>query len=212
MRLILIRHGECSWNKERRIQGCRSDTSLNERGKAQAEKMARALKEEKVTAIYSSPLNRAVNTAQPLARARRLEVNIDPDLKEIDAGELEGLSEEELRKHYGEFWKEWRKGSGSTRVPGGESLEELQRRGWRSIQRIMERHPDGVVVVFSHLLTIITLVCRALGLDLRNMWRLRQDEAAITILNLGEQDASLALLSDTCHLTNGGNTEQVDDP
>jgi len=208
MRLILIRHGECSWNKERRIQGCRTDTSLNDRGKAQAEEVALALKEEKLTAIYSSPLSRAVNTAQPLAQIHGLEVNIDPDLREIDAGELEGLSAEEVRERYGYFWKEWRIGTGAaTRLPGGESLVELQSRAWRSIQRISKRHPDGVVVVFSHLLAILAVVCRALELDLSNLLRLRQGAAAITILNLGEQGASLALFNDTCHLTDGGNTE-----
>jgi broad specificity phosphatase PhoE len=183
-----------------RIQGCRSDTSLNERGKEQAEKVALALREEKVDAIYSSPLKRAVNTAQPLAQIFSLEVNIEPDLREIDAGELEGLPVGELEKRYKGSWKQWIKDSPTIPLPGGESVEELQRRAWGVIRRINGSHPEGVVVVFSHLFAILTIVCHILELDLVNMWRLRQNEAGITVLEVAQRGNFLLSFNDTCHL------------
>ena len=199
MRLILIRHGESSWNRERRIQGI-SNIELNERGRKQAEKIAIALRGEKVDAIYSSPLKRAVDTAKAIAQVHHLEVNIEPDLRELDVGELDGLREKEVNQRYGEFWKEWRKGDGSIHLPGGESLEELQRRAWRAIQHIDGKHSNEVVIVVSHLFAIRTIICQALGLELGKSGRLKQDVAAISILNLEEQGSSLVLFNDTCHL------------
>ena len=104
-----------------------------------------------VAAIYSSPLKRAMDTAKAIAQACHLEIKVAPDLRELDAGELEGLSEEGLGGRYGFFWKEWQKGNPSLHLPGGESLEELQRRAWGEIEHIAERHPDEAVAVISHL-------------------------------------------------------------
>jgi broad specificity phosphatase PhoE len=201
MRLILVRHAESSWNQEKRIQSF-SDTELNQRGEEQAKRIALALREEKVNAIYSSPLKRAVETAEAIARVRHLEVNIDPDLGEIDCGELEGLTLEEVRSQYSDFWREWREGKGSLQFPKGESLEQLQRRAWGAIQRLIERQLDGVVVI-SHAFTILAIICHALELDITHFRRFKQDVAAINILNFGEQETSLILFNDTCHLVNG---------
>jgi len=200
MRLILIRHGESLWNWERRVQGCRSDTELSQRGKGQAERIAAAMKNQKVAAIYSSPLKRATDTAKTIAQACHLGIKVAPDLRELDCGELEGLSQEELGERYGIFWREWQKGSPSLHLPGGESLEELQRRAWGEIEHIVERHPDEAVAVISHLFANLTIICRALGINLGNMKYLRQDPTAISILEITEQGSSLLLFNDTCHL------------
>ena len=200
MQLLLIRHGETPWNSERRVQGCRSDTELSQRGREQAEKIALVLRKQRVDAIYSSPLKRAVDTAKAIARACGLEVKVAFELREIDAGELEGLSQEELRKRYGEFWKEWRESNPSFPLPGGESLEELQRRAWGEIERIMGRHPEETVAVVGHLLANLAIICRALGLHLGNMGLLRQEPAAINILQMTQQGSSLLQFNDTCHL------------
>ncbi|HJX70200.1 MAG TPA: histidine phosphatase family protein [Dehalococcoidia bacterium] len=200
MRLILVRHGETSWNQEGRIQGCRSDTELSERGKEQIRKVAQALRGQSITAIYSSPLRRAMDTAKAIAQALGLEVKVIPELRELDIGELEGLVEKELKGRYREFWEKWRGGNPSLHMPGGESLEELQRRAWQAIECIVGEHPDEVVAVTSHLFTNLTIICQALGLDLRYMRRLRQNVTAIDILDLTRQRNSLLLLNDTCHL------------
>jgi probable phosphoglycerate mutase len=200
MRLILVRHGETLWNSERRIQGCRSNTELSTRGKQQVEKIALSLKNHKVASIFSSPLKRAMDTACVIAQAYGLEVRAMPGLKEIDAGELEGLTEKQLKGRYSEFWEEWKRGNPSLRLPGGESLDELQRRAWRVIEQIIENYPDEVVVVVGHFFINLTIICQALEIDLRHIRRMRQDLAAISILELTRQRNSLLLLNDNCHL------------
>lgn len=199
MRLILVRHGETIWNEEGRIQGF-TNIGLSERGKEQIKKVAQALSKERVTAIYSSPLKRAMDTAEAIAQFHDLEVIPDPDLREINVGDLEGLSLEELRNNHSDFLEEWKEGKGSLSMPGGESLEEVQERAWRAIQRITVKHPEGVVIVVSHVFTILTTICRALKLELPCFRRLRQDVGAISILHFGEQGTSLVLFNDTCHL------------
>ncbi len=200
MNLILIRHGETAWNKQRRIQGSRSNTQLNETGYAQADRIAALLKQQRIDAIYSSPLKRAVNTAQTLATACGPQVRTVPELQEIDAGELDGLSEKEMGQGHLVFWNEWRKGDPSLHLPGGESLEDLQKRvGW-AVERILERHTDDTVAVVGHLFTNLVIICRALGLDLHNIRRLRLALASISIVEFTTQGNTLLLFNDTCHL------------
>lgn len=200
MRLILIRHGETSWNKQRRIQGSRSNTQLNETGYDQADRIAALLKQQRIDAIYSSPLRRAVNTAQSLATACGLQVRSVPELQEIDAGELDGLSEKEMGEGRLSFWRQWRTGDPSLHLPGGESLEDLQRRVWWAIERILEKHTDDTVALVGHMFTNLVIVCRALELDLHSIRRLRLGLASISILEFATQGNTLLLFNDTCHL------------
>lgn len=200
MKLILIRHGETSWNKQRRIQGSRSNTQLNETGYGQADRIAALLKQQRIDAIYSSPLKRAVNTAETLATACGLQVRTVPELQEIDAGELDGLSEKDMCQGHLAFWNEWGKGDPSLHLPGGESLEDLQKRvGW-AVERILERHTDDTVAVVGHLFTNLVIICWALGFDLRNIRRLRLATASISIVEFTTRGNTLLLFNDTCHL------------
>src|SRR5512136_1663215 len=200
MKLFLIRHGETEWNKQRRIQGCRSDARLSQKGLEQADRVASAVQRERIDAIYCSPLKRASETAQIVADACKLPVQVVNELREIDAGELDGLFERELTGAYERAWKELRQGNASTPLPGGGSLQDLQRRTSWAIDRILERRIDGGVVVVAHLLANLVIVCQALGINLGQIARLRQAPASITTLEMTTQGSSLLLLSDTCHL------------
>jgi alpha-ribazole phosphatase len=200
MKLILVRHGETEWNKQRRIQGCRSDIRLSPKGLQQADGLAAVLRKERIDAIYSSPMKRATETAQIIADACKLPVHMFSELREIDAGQLDGLFERELTGSYGAAWKEMCNGNASTPLPGGESLQDLQKRTSWALDRMLERHIDGTVVVVAHLLANLVMVCQVLGIDLSQLARLRQAPASITILELTTQGNSLLLLNDTCHL------------
>lgn len=200
MKLFLVRHGETAWNKERRIQGCRSNPPLNQTGYEQADRLASLLKNESFDAVYTSPLKRAMDTAQVIARECRAPLSILTELREIDAGELDGLSGREMGVRYAAFWDEWRKGDPATRLPGGESLEELQNRAWWAVERILERHVDGTAAAIGHMFTNMVIIARALGLDVRNLVRLRQDTAAISVLEMSTGGNVLTLFNDTCHL------------
>jgi len=204
MRLIVVRHGQTQWNHEKRALG-HADVELNEEGRRQAQWLALALKEEKLVAIYSSPLKRALETAQAIARFHQAEVGVDRAFIEMDVGEMDGLTYEEMRDRYGEFLKEWMKGSCSLALPGGECLEDVQRRAWLGVEKIIKEHlkPEDVVAVVSHNFTILCIICRALGLELSQFRRLRLNLASISVLDFGGRGTTLVRFNDTCHLPTG---------
>src|SRR4030042_848487 len=107
MKLILVRHGATKFNQERRIQGV-SDLGLNETGRKQAESLARALKDVKVEVIYASPLRRAQETARAISRFHQVEVVTHDGLKELDVGEVDGMTYDGRRLHPSEFFAQWR--------------------------------------------------------------------------------------------------------
>lgn len=199
MRLILVRHGETMWNRENRILG-HTEIELTEKGRKQAQRLAQALKDEKVTAIYSSPLRRTRETADEIARFHHVAVVPEDALKELDAGELDGLTFGEVMERYGDFLKEWLEDIPSLRMPGGESMAELHERTGAAVERIVNQHPDGVVILVSHSFAIMSIISRALGMSLSNFRRLRLTVASISILNFGQRGISLLQFNDTCHL------------
>ena len=200
LRLILVRHGETSFNHERRLQGSATDIELNETGREQVKELGEALKSEKVNAIYASPMRRARETALAIASHHGLTVQTETKLTEINTGDVEGLTIEQIEQQYSHFWKEWTQGTGSLKMPGGESLEDVRERAWGTIQRIYRIHPDGTVIVVCHTLTLLAIICAALNIDLSCFRRLRCDVAGLSILNMDGQSTSLVRLNDTCHL------------
>ena len=203
MKLILVRHGETKWNHENRVVG-HTGMALNNNGRKQAGRLAQALKDEEVSCIYSSPLRRARETAAAIARAQGLHVVTVDALKEVDAGELEGLTFDEVVERYGDFLQEWVKDTPSLKIPGGESITELRERTWPAVQRIVSEHPDEVVIAVSHSLAILSIISRALGMNISDFRRLRLSIASISVLDFGEHVASLVLFNDICHLESGG--------
>jgi len=199
MKLILVRHGETAWNRDGMVQG-QSDTELSEQGRQQAEDIGLALKDEAIEAIYCSPLKRALGTAQAIARYHQAPLEHDACLMELDTGELDGLTYQEMRTGYGEFLEKWRRDAGPVKLPGGESLKELQERAWPCIERLKARHPKGTVVVVSHNFAILAIICKAIGMKLSDFRRLRISVGGMAVIDFGERGATLVLLNDTCHL------------
>ncbi len=211
VRLILVRHGETDWNRSRRVQGGGSDTNLNDTGKEQAEALASRLNPEAIHAIYSSPLQRALYTAQAIACHHQLEVQVEPALSELNVGELEGIQVELLGKRLDELvtvqGQDKTQGGvgeglwGRIEHIGGESLADLQQRAWGAIQRIVNRHPDGVIVVVSHYFAILTIICAVLDLPLSQIGRFRLGVSGVSTIVFDGSHARLTLFSDICHLT-----------
>lgn len=199
MKLLLVRHGETDWNRERRSLG-RSDIPLNQVGTEQAKRVAQALSDEKPAAIYSSPLSRALETAQAIAQHHGLAVVVEPGLAEMDAGELDGLLFQDMREKYAELLNRWATDAEEVRFPGGENLKEVQQRAWAVIERIHRDHRDASVVVVSHNFTILTILCKAIGLSLSQFRRMRSSLAGVSVVDLNEQGSVLELFNDTCHL------------
>jgi len=202
VRVILVRHGETDWNKIRRIQGGGSDTQLNERGEQQAESLAFRLSQERIQAIYSSALHRALDTAQAIAGYHQLEVEIEPSLNEISAGELEGVLMERMGGRLDQLLTGGGQGDVTFKIPGGESLSEVQQRAWRTTQRLVNQHPDGVIVVVSHYFIILTTICAVLDLPLSQIDRLSLSPGSISTIVFDGQTPRLVLFNDSCHLKN----------
>jgi broad specificity phosphatase PhoE len=191
------------WNRENRVLG-QNEVELNETGRKQAERLALAFKDEKVAAIYCSPLRRARETAEEIARFHELPVVADDALMEIDAGELDGLTFDEMRERYGEFLEQWLRDATAIAMPGGESMGQLQQRAWAGVERIVSAHPDETVIVVSHSFAIQSIICKALGMALSNFRRLRLNVGSLSILDFGKRGTRLVLFNDTCHLREEG--------
>jgi broad specificity phosphatase PhoE len=148
MILYCVRHGQSTYNAEGRIQG-QSDVPLSDLGRRQGEAVAAVLAELPIDAIYSSPMRRAMQTAQPSADALRLEIRTDPRLKEIHAGLWEDKLRSEVEQRFPEQIARWRSGDLDLTIPGGESRRDLMRRGRAALDAIF-RASHRQVVVFAH--------------------------------------------------------------
>jgi broad specificity phosphatase PhoE len=160
--VYLVRHGATEWNLSGRAQG-QADIELNAVGREQVGRLADELSDVEVAAVYSSDLKRAVDTAAPIAAALGLGVELDPAFREIDQGEWEGHTPEEIRRRWPELWGPARHYRAR---PGGESPEEVRDRALEGLARIARKHPSGNVIVVSHGGTIRWLSAAALGYDL----------------------------------------------
>jgi broad specificity phosphatase PhoE len=201
MRLFLVRHGETDHNRNNLALG-RADVPLNETGLRQAEALAGALAKEEIAAVYSSPLQRALTTAAPIAAAHGLEVMSEDALIEMDVGEMDGLAFSEVREKFPGLLERWRGEDGPEQpMGGGERLIDVRERAWAALGRIAPEHEDEGVCVVTHNFVILALLTQALGLDLANHRRLRHSVAAISRLDWdADGRPQIVSLNDTCHL------------
>jgi len=209
MRLILIRHGETDTNKAGLALG-RADVELNEHGRWQAQRLAISLRDEPITTIYSSPLKRALTTAEPIAASHGLALQIDEGLIEMDIGEMEGLTFQQVSERYPHFLRLWLGGQAAYEaMPGGERLLDVQERAWQAIERVRQRQEQGTVAAVTHNFVILTLLCRVLGLELTDFRRLRHSVAAKSVLEIGHDRIIVMSFNDTCHLKAGQGEQEV---
>jgi len=169
----------------------------------QAESLGLSLKDTKLSAVYSSPLKRALATAEAIARYQGLQVQVEPALKEMEVGDLEGLSLVELGKNFSQFLVEWRDGEGAGKLPGGESLVDLANRVWPAAQRMLHDDKQGDIAVVSHYFVTVAIICKALGLPLSHLQRIRVQPSSKTVLDFSGNHPVLLSLGDTCHLKGG---------
>lgn len=155
-RLILIRHGETDWNVEGRWQG-QSDVPLNQNGLAQARRLADALADRQIDAIYTSDLQRTRETARLLSEHKRLPIQVDPRLREVNQGQWEGLTIQQIKERYLPELEARRRDQYNVPAPGGENGMQVQQRAMAAIRDILGRHPEGTIAVVSHGYTLAVL-------------------------------------------------------
>jgi len=183
LQIVLVRHGATDWNLEHRCQGS-SDRELSAVGVRQAEEIAALLSGESLTAIYASDLKRARRTAEVIGQPHNLPVRIEESIRELDHGELEGLTFNEIKRNFGEFLTRWRSEPAELQVPGGERLTDVAERAWTGLQQIAERHTeDDNIVVVSHNFPIVGIVCRITGTHLNNYRNFHLDPCGISRLH-----------------------------
>jgi phosphoserine phosphatase len=200
--IILVRHGQTEWNRVERFRG-HSDVPLNEIGLAQAEATGQRIAEEwQPTAIYSSPLSRAVKTAEAIAKHFNLHVQTYPGLTDIDYGEWQGLTPDEARERWPNAVHAWYNEPGSACIPGGETLASLHDRGMRAVNELAARHEGHTIVLVGHTVINRIILLGVLGLGNERFWHIWQDTCAINVFEAEKNDFVMVSLNDTCHLRN----------
>jgi len=179
-RLIFVRHAEPSDDVRGRVYG-RTDVELSPRGVEHAGEIAFFFNDTATTEIYTSPLKRALATAAPLARMLGLEPVVVDDLRELDFGELEGLTVGQAAARY-PAQAHWMTAPAAARFPGGERVSALRERAVRAARGIADAHPGEAVAAFSHAVVIRAIVADALSMPLDMMFRLDQSFGGLTVV------------------------------
>jgi broad specificity phosphatase PhoE len=177
--LLIIRHAETAWNTADVFRG-RVSIELSEVGLKQAGLMGEYLSEREIQAIYCSPLKRAVQTAEFVARHHKLTPQPMENLNDLDFGEWGGLSRQEVKIRYKDLYEQWLERPDLTQIPGGESLEDARKRSLEALDQIMSRHNEGTVAIITHRVITKILACALLGLDNSHFWNIEQDTGGIT--------------------------------
>ena len=193
--LLLIRHGENDFVKTGKLPGRLPGIHLNEKGRKQAEALGEALRDVPIKAIYSSPLERALETAEPIAKARNLPILQEPGLRDSDVGKWQGKSLKVLRLT--NAWKVVQNAPSRFQFPEGESFIELQTRIANALENMIRKHnkPKHIVAVVFHADPIKLAVSHFLGLPLDHFQRLGCDTGSVTVLHVNEMGAHLLKLN-----------------
>jgi len=198
MRLLLIRHA-LTPHVGNRLSGWSSGVHLSDEGRAQAARLAERLHDVQIDAVYSSPLDRALETAHPIARDHKLRVRQREEIGEVKYGELEGKSLKTLAK--GKMWSRLRAWPSDVRFPGGESLRETQARAVAAIERLRAEHANQVVAVVSHGDWIRLSVAHYLGVHIDLYRRINVDPASVSAILFFEFGPVVQLVNETGDLT-----------
>jgi len=198
-RFILIRHGQTGWNKQERFRGW-VDIDLDETGRRQAQAAARRVSPWGVSAIYSSPLKRALATAQALADIAGLGVNAIDGITDMHFGVWQGMSIAEVKDSYPDQFDQWCNRPDALEIPDGETLEDVRIRSVAAIEELATSHEGQTIAVFTHRVVCKVLLCHLLGLDNSHFWQIEQDTTAINVFELEQGKPTVHLINDTCHL------------
>ncbi|MBM7555395.1 alpha-ribazole phosphatase [Halanaerobacter jeridensis] len=198
-KLILVRHGETDWNKEARFQG-NKNVALNQNGEKQAHKLAKRLANEKIDVIYSSDLDRAYKTAKIIAALHKLPIQQRSNLQEIDFGVWEGLTYEEIKEHYPKQFELWDQNPKENGPEQGESLKDIERRVFETIEEILDEHQGQTILVTAHGGVNRVIISNFLEMPLEKCWRLNQANTAVNIINIYQSEIILESFNSIYHL------------
>ena len=194
---FLIRHASCD-GLGRTLWGRTPGICLNEEGRLQARQLAERFEGMKFDAIYSSPLERALETAEPIARGMKLEVRKSEALNEIDFGEWSGKTFEEL--HSDERWRHFNSRRSTASVPSGESFLEVQNRVVKKIDRLTREHREGRVAIISHADPIKALVGYFASTPIDLIQRIEISPGSVSVISIDEENVTLLAINNRAKL------------
>lgn len=199
-RIILVRHGETTWNIEGRYQG-QEDTHLSERGLKQGAMLAEGLRHIHIDRCISSPLQRSYKTCQLCAELHQLPVETDERLLEINHGSWEGILAPEIAAKYPKEFAFWHTKPHLVQMPdGGENLEDVRHRVRAAFDEYAEKYPNETILVAAHDAVNKAIICDLMGAGMEHFWQIKQDNTCINVLECNEGIWRLVLLNSTNHL------------
>jgi len=198
LQLILVRHGETDFNRADVFRG-RVDLPLNERGRMQARAAADYLAADSLEAFYSSPMQRAMETAAAIALPYGSEASALEYFIDVDYGQWSGKSIDEIRATWPQEFSIWADDPDETTFPDGEAVRAVRARLEEGLEWLASEI-DGRGLLVGHKLINRIILCIVLGLPTTGIWRLEQSNGAINIIDRGEQGWVLRRLNDTSHL------------
>jgi broad specificity phosphatase PhoE len=175
---MLIRHGNTAWNVDEIFRG-RADVELNESGIKQAELLAKYLEDVPLEVVYSSPLKRALKTAEIIAGPRGVGVRPSQELIDFDYGEWQGISHDTVKDRYRALYEKWLTKPHLVKITKGESLNDVKKRAVSLVNQVTSRH-QGIVALVSHRVILKVIICTLLGLDNSHFWNIKVDTCGIT--------------------------------
>ena len=201
LRLYLLRHGQTAMSRANVFCGRGLDPALTDEGVAMADAFAAAYRGVSWTAIYTSPLTRALATATPLATAVHLQLQERDELAEIDYGEWDGLTAEVVARDWHDEYERWTADPAWNPPTGGETAIALAQRMTNVIEEITGAHMDGNVLVVSHKASIRVLLCALLGVDVgRFRYRFGCPVGSVSIVEFGAHGPLASAVADRSHL------------
>lgn len=205
--ILLIRHGQTAANVEGVFRG-RLDLELDDIGRKQAEALAEEVARRAASVLYTSPMKRAVQTAEPIAQLLGVDAVVSEAFIDVDFGEWQGMHHKEVGEKWPEIYATWSVRPGDITFPGGENLEQVCRRVAAGIEQLVRRHPGATVAVVSHRVPCRVLLCHVLGLSVNCFWNIMQDTACLNAFHTSERGWVIDVINDTCHLRDLGYARQ----
>jgi probable phosphoglycerate mutase len=193
----LVRHALNDWVGDK-LAGWTPNVHLNEKGRAQAKALAQRLADQPIAAVHSSPLERAVETAQFIADSHRLEIQIQEGVGEVRYGDWTGQAIKDLSKE--DAWRVVQFNPSMARFPGGEAIREMQARAVAALDTIVEAHPSETVLVVSHADVIKAVLAHYAGLHLDLFQRLVISPASLSVIAFTPMGPRLHGFNDTAHV------------
>jgi len=198
-KIYLVRHGQTEWNKKLIFRG-RIDIPLDEDGHREAEAIAEALKDKNIEAIYTSPLIRSIETAQPTASLFHLDIVPVEGFIDINYGDWEGLTFNEVKERYKDHYAQWEKRPDLVRFPHGETLDEVRERSFSAFKDIVKENPGQSTLIIPHRVINKVLLCALLGLSNSHFWEVKQDTGCVNLIEYSNDRFVLSMMNGTCHL------------